>query len=495
MASRIALRIVVTGTVVVLLAIVAVASKAWYDSRLPDTYSVTDYGRLDLGDGSEPAPDAGHGTTDGTVGVRALRGPRVQEPDRRFELTARNATVLLDTGRTVDALTFNGRTPGPELRMRRGDLVEVTLANGDIGQGVTIHWHGVDVPNAEDGVAGVTQNAVLPGERYTYRFQVDQEGTFWYHSHQASSSQVRRGLLGAFVIEPREGSTADLDWALVAHTFDGVPTMNGAAGLVRRAVRPGTRVRLRVIDTDSTEQRFTLTGVPYRIAAIDGTDLEQPALLHDETLVVAAGGRVDVVFTMPRTPVRLSLAGTSAGIALSSDGRASPAAPPLGPDFDPLTYGRPAATPFDASSRFDRSFEFRITRKPGFFDGDPGLQWAINGGIHPDVPVFAVGDGERVAVRITNDSEGIHPMHLHGHHALVLSKDGTPASGSPWWTDTLNVRPGESYVVAFRANNPGIWMYHCHNLRHAADGLTTHLVYAGVSTPFRIGDAPGNDPE
>ena len=87
--------------------------------------------------------------------------------------------------------------------MQQGDLVEVTLANKDVEHGVTIHWHGVDVPNAEDGVAGVTQNAVLPGERYTYRFRANQVGTFWYHSHQSSSSEVQRGLFGAFVIEPR----------------------------------------------------------------------------------------------------------------------------------------------------------------------------------------------------------------------------------------------------------------------------------------------------
>ena len=86
--------------------------------------------------------------------------------------------------------------------MRQGDLVEVTLVNEDIEQGVTIHWHGIDVPNAEDGVAGVTQDAVLPGERYVYRFRAEQVGTFWYHTHQASSKEVRRGLFGAIVIEP-----------------------------------------------------------------------------------------------------------------------------------------------------------------------------------------------------------------------------------------------------------------------------------------------------
>ena len=106
-------------------------------------------------------------------------------------------TIHLASGRTIDALTFNGTAPGPELRVRQGDLVDVVLENEDVEQGVTIHWHGVDVPNAADGVAGVTQNAVLPGERYRYRFRAEQVGTFWYHTHQSSSEDVRRGLFGA----------------------------------------------------------------------------------------------------------------------------------------------------------------------------------------------------------------------------------------------------------------------------------------------------------
>ena len=86
------------------------------------------------------------------------------KPDLRVTLTAQQAKVRLASGAEVDAWSFDGRVPGPELRVRQGDLVEVTLANDDIEDGVTIHWHGVDVPNAEDGVAGVTQDAVLPGQ-------------------------------------------------------------------------------------------------------------------------------------------------------------------------------------------------------------------------------------------------------------------------------------------------------------------------------------------
>jgi len=85
-------------------------------------------------------------------------------------------------------------------------------------------------------------------------------------------------------------------------------------------------------------------------------------------------------------------------------------------------------------------------------------------------------------------------MHLHGHHVRVLSRDGRRVRGA-WWVDTLDVLPHETYVVAFRARNPGVWMLHCHNLNHAAKGLTMHLAYAGVVTPFRIGDGPHNRPE
>ena len=86
-------------------------------------------------------------------------------------------------------------------------------------------------------------------------------------------------------------------------------------------------------------------------------------------------------------------------------------------------------------------------------------------------------------------------MHLHGHHMLVLSRTGSRVSGSPWWTDTLNVESDERYEVAFRADNPGIWMDHCHNLGHAAAGLTMHVAYEGVTTPFQIGGAAHNHPE
>ena len=471
----------VTGAALVLLGIVG---WAWKVSLLPDTYDVMSYGTADFGGGS----GAGHRHARG-VSVAALRGPQ-DAPDASFRLVAQQATLRLRSGHEVDALTFDGRSPGPELRVSQGDLLEVTLANRDVEPGVTIHWHGVDVPNAEDGVAGVTQDAVLPGASYTYRFRAEQVGTFWYHSHESGSKQVARGLFGALVIEPAARAGSGLDLAVVAHEFDRAETLNGVDGLQRRRVRPATPVRLRVVNTDNNPKRFALAGTPFRVVAIDGTDLNEPTPLERTALELAAGGRYDLGFAMPDRPVALRVEGTLAVLALSPDGRAVAPAETTDATFDPLTYGSPASTPFDARRGFQRSFRLEIGRKPGFLDGKPGMQWTLNGGIYPDVPMLMVDRGDLVRLEIANTTSRVHPMHLHGHHALVLSRNGVPATGSPWWTDTLDVHEDERYELAFRADNPGIWMEHCHNLRHSARGLTMHVAYMGVATPFRLVAGP-----
>jgi FtsP/CotA-like multicopper oxidase with cupredoxin domain len=498
---RLALHLAAGAAGLALLAVVGWTGVQWWNSRLPATYDAMAYARVDYGGGPAPAAHA-HGMQM-PPGMRMAPDVSVDdlvaapgEPDERFVLTARKATVRLASGRRVDALTFDGVLPGPELHARVGDLVQVTLVNRDVDAGVTIHWHGVDVPNAEDGVAGVTQDAVRPGERFVYRFRPDRAGTFWYHAHQVSASEVRRGLFGVLVVEPRRAPAAGtLDLALASHDVDGTPTLAGSDVLQRRAVAAGTSVRLRLVNTDNTPQRFTVDGTPFSVLGLDGNDVRGPAPIDHQTLRVAAGGRIDVGFTMPATPVRLSVADTRAGLSLSGDGRRDLAASPPGPVFDPIAYGHPEQTPFGLESRFDRRFHLSIGRKPGFLDGKPGMQWTINGGIYPRVPMFMVREGDLVEMTVVNHTSSVHPMHLHGHRMLVMSRNGVAASGSPWWTDTLDVESGQRYELAFRADNPGIWMDHCHNLAHASDGLTMHVAYEGVASPHRIGGADHNEPE
>jgi FtsP/CotA-like multicopper oxidase with cupredoxin domain len=491
--------------------VICVGFAAWFAysmqaSALPDRFSMmahenVDYGGgLEVGHGSGHSHHSGHGSS---VSLTELTGPREGTPDRQFTLTAQKSRVQRSSGKVIEAWTFNDRAPGPELRARRGDLVEVTLINEDIEDGVSLHWHGIDVPNAEDGVAGLTQNAVRPGERHTYRFRAEQAGTYWYHSHQLSSEQVKKGLFGAFIVEPENGAPADEDITVAAHGWYGgdefIPTTTSLGTydtLDRRRIAPGKEVRLRLINTGVYPMEFTLSGTPFKVAAIDGTEINAPTTMEDKKLLVAAGGRYDVTFTMPETPVMLGLdGGPEPGILFSRDGRGEvPEAEP-GAEFDPTEYGSPKDTPFGAESDFDREFEVVLDNRPGFYDGLFYMLWTINGEVFPDTPMLMVREGDLVKTTFVNRSFMDHPMHLHGHHMLVLSRNGRPVTGSPWWVDTLNVAPGESYEVAFRADNPGIWMDHCHNLDHAAQGMTIHLGYEGVTTPFEVGKETGNRPE
>ncbi|GMK37013.1 hypothetical protein PCCS19_00660 [Paenibacillus sp. CCS19] len=470
---------------------------------------------MDYGGGAAPVNDmhahGAHAGT-GTVSVADLTGPRTGEADKSFTLKASKQTIKLDSGASVEAWTFNGGVPGPEIRVKQGDLVEIKLVNQDIEEGVTIHMHGVDLPNAEDGVAGVTQDAVLVGQSFTYRFVAEDAGTYWYHSHQETLQGEGKGLFGAFIVEPREQQpTETADIAILAHSWESTNSLQpiiafGTADQSSaRTIAAGTEVRLRLINTDINEKRFRLSGTSFRVAAIDGTDLKEPGELKDQDLLLAAGGRYDIAFVMPNSPVTLTThsdnasdgGGQTASLTMSPNGAIGQAldlkqSQPL---FDPLSYGEADEVPFDANSTFDRDFTLVLGQKLGFYDGRFAYLLTINGKVFPDTPMLMVREGDLVRTTFVNHSSSHHPMHLHGHHMLVLSRNGVPSTGSPWWTDTLDVAPGDTYTVAFRADNPGVWMDHCHNLFHASVGMMMHLSYEGVSSPFAMGRATVNHPE
>ncbi|GIH28676.1 hypothetical protein Aph01nite_69860 [Acrocarpospora phusangensis] len=442
------------------------------------------------------AEHGGHGgQVAGGRSVTSLVADPRRPADVSVTLAAGKERFRLPSGRAFDGFTLNGGSPGPVIRATLGQLVEVRLVNGSVPDGITLHWHGVDVPNAADGVAGVTQDAVRIGEEHVYRFIADQAGTFWYHSHQMSHEQVRGGLLGALVVTPPEQPAETVDVVALVHLYDGVRTVNGNEGDVRVTVPPGKRARVRIVNTDNGPMSAWVGGASYRLVAVDGTDLNRPDPVRDTGVLVTAGGRADVEVTMPEdgSPVRVHLGGTTA-VVLGSKSYDAPVVRPPATTLDLLSYGMRASLGFDPN-RPDRRFDYDIGRRPGFLRGRPGLWWTVNGSIFPDVPMFVVNEGDVVRMRISNHSGDVHPMHLHGHHAVVLSRNGIPAAGSPWWVDSLNVADGESYEIAFVADNPGIWMDHCHNLPHAAEGLVAHLMYEGVTTPFMIGGTEGNEPE
>jgi FtsP/CotA-like multicopper oxidase with cupredoxin domain len=469
-------------TIIALVAtLVVLAPIAWFWQRslVPGDLSPMAMGYADYGGG--PATHAHHGQD-----VSTLKGPS-GPADVTVDLVARKERFDIPGRGPMDGYTLNHTSPGPQIVAKQGDLIQVTLHNESVPEGITLHWHGVDVPNAEDGVAGVTQDAVGPGQSFVYRFVAKDAGTYWYHSHQVSHEQVKKGLYGVLVVQP----TAT-DVVAAVHTYDKVRTVNGGYG-ERRVAAPGSTVRVRLINTDNGPMVAWVDGAPYRVMAVDGTDVNEPSEVSGKSVVVTAGGRIDLQVTMAQgSAVRIGLGGGPTTLVIG-DGSAPTGAQPRDP-VDLLSYGKPAALGFDPA-KATRKFNYNIGRRPGFFDGKPGLWWTINGHQFPDVPMFMVTEGDVVRMTIKNTSGQVHPMHLHGHHVVVLSRDGVAATGSPWWTDSLNVEDNETYEVAFVADNPGIWMDHCHNLPHAAQGLVTHLMYSGVSTNFHLGGKPSNQPE
>ncbi|PWR04964.1 copper oxidase [Micromonospora acroterricola] len=387
----------------------------------------------------------------------------VGEPTGRVTLTAGTATVRV-SGRDVAAWAFNGQVPGPELTATVGDVLEVTLRNRDIARGVTLHWHGYDVPNGQDGVPGVTQAAVLPGQEFVYRFRADQVGTYWYHTHAVSDVGVRMGLYGVLVVRP--APVTGVDVTVPVHTLAGLPLPAPRT----EPVEAGVPVRLRLINTDSTTHRYALAGTPFRVAAIDGSDLRGSTSLVDTAVLIPAGGRYDLVFTGPATPVALFVDGR----AVYSTGPVT-AATGTWPVLDPLTYGVAAPVRW---SRYDKEFTLVLDRGLDLSGLLPRYAHTVNGAAAPDIPPQVVRLGDIVRFTIVNRSTAVHPWHLHGHHVLVLSRDGRPATGSPLWLDSFDVRPGDVWEVAFRADNPGTWANHCHNLPHADAGMTLHLMYS-----------------
>jgi FtsP/CotA-like multicopper oxidase with cupredoxin domain len=446
-----------------------------------------------------------------TTSVTSLVDAPGDQPVKRFVLTAAVSQI---NGQQVFAL--NGSVPGPELRVDQGDRVEVALIN-HLPESTTLHWHGVMVPNAADGVAGVTQDAVQPGATYHYEFIANEAGTFWYHSHQQTGEQLPLGMFGPLVVVPAGGITQQRDYTLILHGTSGMVSINGIADNLRLDALPGETVRLRIINAvapamDGGPEAPVLVGAPYQVVSLDGRDLAAPDVLGPTRIQLGMGQRADLVFSMPATGgvglIDTEITGDVTAVQKLFTGDAQPKLatvtigageapsihPSIVPLFDALHYGAPADDML-ASATPDQTVPIVLGESPGIRNGRPQLIHTINGSASPNVPPVVVSEGQVARLHIVNTTSEYHPMHLHGHVLTVVAIEGQPPRGSPIHLDSVLVGPHQTVDVAFAANNPGVWMFHCHVLLHADMGMTTSINYVGYSTPFEMGTRSGNMPE
>ncbi|HEX2911537.1 MAG TPA: multicopper oxidase family protein [Chloroflexia bacterium] len=491
-------------------------------SALPDAINMgSDQSSMNMNGtemaGMDKTAQPGGGTA--TSVTRLVEAPS-QAPVKTFNLTAQEARLDLGEGKLVEAWTFNGTAPGPELRVQQGDLVVVHLKN-NLPFSTTIHWHGVAVPNAEDGVAGVTQDAIKPGESYTYSFIAREAGTYWYHAHQQSFLQVSHGMYGTLVVEPKNSAAYDdrdytlvlKEWADEASCFKDCSetlTINGQRQGLHLVAQPGEMVRLRLVNAGEDTHLPVVVGTAVEVVALDGHDLNAPTPLENTRFPIAPAQRYDLRFRMPASGTVTLLdanpgslpANQHPAVIIGSTPSTAPSAsvsqsyPDNAPQFDLTHYGSPQM-PFskESGASFDAQYNLVLGNHLGFYDRHITMLFTINDQVFPNIPMITVQPGQAVKLHITNPSDIPHAMHLHGHTFNVLSRNDKPLSGSPVRLDTLLVNPGESYEIVFVANNPGLWMLHCHMLRHAAQGMDMMVVYPNISTPFTVGDKSGNHPD
>ena len=228
-----------------------------------------------------------------------LLAPRVENGVKVFELTARPIKWETEPGKLVDAWAYNEQVPGPQIRVTEGDRVRVVLKNS-LPESTAIHYHGVIVPNDQDGVPFITQPPVKPGQTYTYEFTAKpgNAGSHMYHSHHNAAKQVGLGLLGAFIIEPRRPrriERADIDYVMILN--DGIHgyTLNGKSFPATEPIvcKLGQTVRIRYMNEGMMIHPMHLHGIHQLVTHKDGWPLPQP--FRCDTLNIAPGERWDVM--------------------------------------------------------------------------------------------------------------------------------------------------------------------------------------------------------
>ncbi len=446
-----------------------------------------------------------------------------QDGTRRYSLTAKAGRALLrGKGRTATAIWgYDGSTPGPVLRVKQGETLEVVFKN-QLKDDMTIHWHGMRLPNAMDGVPHLTQKPVKRGQSFTYRFPVPDAGTYLYHPHGKTSEQLGRGLYGALIVEERNPPQADrdlvrvlTDWKLAtdgridgnfddaqARSHEGrignVVTINGGPATTE-SVRGGERLRLRLVNVANARIfHLGFEAIDALLIALDGQPVT-PRRLGKERLAIGPGMRADFMIDAPAEPGKeFTLVDHNPAkdpvdlLKFAADGQAplrrEPLPAPARLAENPIP--RPARA---GAQRHEIAFaggaapghhgpnmgappprnRRAARRKP-----DPQPVWTLNGqammkhaaGPGGMKPLLTLKLGQSHILTFKNNTMFDHPMHLHGYVFDVLSRNGKPLP-EPLLTDTILMSQQETVEIAFIADNPGDWMIHCHILEHADAGM------------------------
>lgn len=422
--------------------------------------------------------------------------------DYDYILTLAPTPVEILPGTHTPAWTFNGQAPGPVLRVRQNRPVRILVRN-QLPEPTTIHWHGIRLHNAADGVPFLTQAPIPSGETFLYEFTCPDAGTFWYHPHFNSLEQLSRGLVGVLIVDETEAVAFDeeltlalKDWHLNSdgsfHAFSdpraaartgtlgSVATINGELK-PNLTIPAGATVRLRLANLDNTRVFHIGCDGDAQVIAVEGNPLADPYPLT--THAIGAGMRLDLALRAPSSPGQTVRLWDQKGL-FAFDLCTLQVVPGNKKEPRPMPQLplNPVPLPDLANARrIPLVFEWAGALSPTNADGSTdSVFWTINKRAwghanheHLPAPLANIQLGTTVLFELYNATPHHHPMHLHGFTFTVLSSNKRTVT--PYHTDTVLMSKYERIEVAIVADNPGNWMFHCHVIEHMKTGLMGYI--------------------
>ena len=452
-------------------------------------------------------------TSTSTTRIHGLATAAAQAPGRDLIARPASAQLLEDGQPETPVWAYDGVVPGPVLRVRQGETLAARLVN-NLDQATTVHWHGVRIDNAMDGVANLTQPPVEPGATFDYRFTPPDAGTYWYHPHNRTWEQLARGLYGPLIVDEEKPPSLDKDvllvfddWRLekngkihaaslgsmhdISHggRLGNILTVNGQF-IENLEVKAGERLRLRLVNAANARIiGIVFDGHAPLVVALDGQPTK-PFAPNKNMIVLAPAQRADIVLDCDRdpgsrTPIHVDVGRERLQLGevvyhtsqrqrekTLSDVLVLPKNPlPDGLDENnaqtvrlEMTGG--AMAPFESAQYQGKDYGIRELVR------EHRKAWAFNGIVGmPQSPIAEIARGRTVTFQIINRTAWPHAMHFHGHHVKELAHSARAAQ--PHWRDTVFIERDQEITVAFKADNPGRWMLHCHMLAHQAGGMST----------------------
>jgi len=434
-----------------------------------------------------------------------------------FDLAERPTALPCFNGKTLPLWTFQEGALFPIVRMKLGERLKTRFKN-DLprpGEHASIHWHGLRIPNREDGVPYMTQQPIDPGQEGSYDFTPPDTGSFFFHTHCNSAEHFGRGLIGALIIEGDEIAPPDAEYVLmmkdwrVSHegTFLPFSTDDGAAkagtsGTIRSVngetkpvikVPSSADVRIRFYNVDPVRiSEIGFEGCEAAIIAVDGNGLNPlpleswrmgPAMRLDILLRTAPeGGTVRLMDFFSKIPVVLA--------EFKSEGPAKrsgkfTATPLKVMPYEKVNVSAAERIPFEFSATATGAAVAALSQtSSGIYIGSLCLAnrtfWAINKQAWPAMdhrnlgpPLAVLKSGQSYIFELINRTPHSHPIHIHGHTFEVLNSNRRHLP--PFRADTVLLLPKERIEVGLVAGEPGKWMFHCHILEHQEAGMMGYI--------------------